>query len=612
MSERPWREAQTGAGASTCKGEEFWPGDASLQQTSVLGPGDGCATKPEGNANEIQGVVADCYKGRPGSSGSSLGSTSHLQSSTGSSSMSVLPQTSTQSPIDKKPLSSQAPCHPPEQTVFEGQFRCGEMDESGHWAGISGVCATETAAATALSSGLGFVDGPRCRAAPLELSCSIAAVEPETNQRPFLPIVQVSATSPPPLFQLKQEKYSVRVCIRPSPCTEPLAQLLLTDTHLGLVQEDAVFHPTPSSVTVQPCRPLFHHLTLRQRSDVRCVLVHDEDKRGAVWLDVILANCDWHQQSKCCGGDEGYHQSSLLWGLRSPIFKPPDKQDQAVSKPAAFYFYGTQASSGLSLIKLQKDNNRCFGSGVVLAHLMRVGKFRTPCGRHRNPLETPAFTPIFLTPRYADTSLRVGINILQYRSTLHMGLVSHGNLLSPIRSSRQLGFPSILPSLLSGPATSPSIPLRWLHAPASHNQRLSPAHNHAKPMGTLSPACGMEAAICDTSSLCGHQTCTSTPLHPHLVWTNRLEKIKQPVIEFTSQRLDCSVDDSASVSPPQSTFWLQRQAQNEKSCVLPCIGVGCCTIQMMLQRPTERAALLMASPTMDSGLEPSSCLILEP
>ncbi|XP_047198347.1 kinesin-like protein KIF16B [Hippoglossus stenolepis] len=155
MSERPWREAQTGAGVSTYKGEEVWSGDASLQQTSVLGPGDGCVMKPEGNANEIQGVVADGYKGRPGSGGSSLGSTSHLQSSTGSSSMSVLPQTSTQSQIDKKPLSSQAPCHPPEQTVFEGQFRCGEMDESGHWAEIPGVCATETAAATALNSGLG-------------------------------------------------------------------------------------------------------------------------------------------------------------------------------------------------------------------------------------------------------------------------------------------------------------------------------------------------------------------------------------------------------------------------------------------------------------------------
>lgn len=41
------------------------------------------------------------------------------------------------------------------------------------------------------------------------------------------------------------------------------------------------------------------------------------------------------------------------------------------------------------------------------------------------------------------------------RSSLHMGLVSHGNLLSPIRCSRQLGLPSVLPSVLSGSAMPP-------------------------------------------------------------------------------------------------------------------------------------------------------------
>uniref|UniRef100_A0A671YRF6 Kinesin family member 16Bb n=1 Tax=Sparus aurata TaxID=8175 RepID=A0A671YRF6_SPAAU len=82
----------------------------------------------------------------------------------------------------------------------------------------------------------------------------------------------------------------VGVCISPSTHTKHLAQLLLTDTHLGLVQEDAVFHPAPCSVTIAPRRAQFHDLTLRQRSDVRCILVHDEDERGAVRLDVILAN----------------------------------------------------------------------------------------------------------------------------------------------------------------------------------------------------------------------------------------------------------------------------------------------------------------------------------
>ncbi|XP_059179887.1 uncharacterized protein kif16bb [Centropristis striata] len=155
MSEWPWRKAQSGSGDASFKEEEVWSGDASLQQTSVLGPGDGCGMKPEGNANEIKGVWADCYKERPGSGGSSLGCMSHLQSSRGTISTSVLSQTSTHSQLDKRPLSSQAACRPPEETTFKGQFGCGEMDESGGLEEIPGVCVTETAAATVQRSGLG-------------------------------------------------------------------------------------------------------------------------------------------------------------------------------------------------------------------------------------------------------------------------------------------------------------------------------------------------------------------------------------------------------------------------------------------------------------------------
>ncbi|KAG7230018.1 hypothetical protein INR49_009738, partial [Caranx melampygus] len=154
MSERPWRKAQSGARAASCKREEIWSGDASLQQTSVLGPCDGCGMKPEGNANEIQGVVADGYKGRPSSGGSSLGSMSHLQSSGGTSSMSVLPQTSTHSQLDKKPLSSKLPCCPPEGTAFESQLSCGAMDESGGLEDFPGGCVTDTAMAIVQNRGL--------------------------------------------------------------------------------------------------------------------------------------------------------------------------------------------------------------------------------------------------------------------------------------------------------------------------------------------------------------------------------------------------------------------------------------------------------------------------
>ncbi|XP_023281565.1 uncharacterized protein LOC111669483 [Seriola lalandi dorsalis] len=654
MSERPWRKRQSGARVASYKTEGVWSGDAGLQQTSVLGPRDGCGMKPEGNANEIQGVVADCYKRRPGSGGSSLGRMSHLQSSGGTGSMSVLTQTSTCSQLDKKPLTSRVPCCPPEETSFEGQFSCGEMNESGGLEEFPGVCVTETVEATAQNSGLGSLvsrvswmvqDAGRLlwssrtvlqqvreeglqpvgarwsshvvslvresnvvsvvkdsqvfsmvkgsfvfslikdsrifstvkelpliqqiqmeitqhhqseEAAQMIQGCTTQlpvltptqiftkAEELPDDDMPLIPediwtrnkstgdlpqeqditgvhvkqgtkqitellsvkhiselevahasedkdqenwralqnkedvkilsqtliefpdlllnlqtlplldlmdalrsIISIAAItshkivalcwlnvakcSQPepcpallilaetglytlaansgdlvlfhhlPLFQLKEVQIglaghslrlmgateesilgvythsqkltrelcwaiiglicpgdsrvsqhpllhedlmmmsldwqayvpdllldagfrvccqfqksladlvylvhcnmdqktvtlgevqlllytSVGVCISPSTHTEPLAQLLLTDTHLGLVQEDAVFHPTPRSVTIAPCRPLFHNLTLRQRSDVRCVLVHDEDKRGAVRLDVILAN----------------------------------------------------------------------------------------------------------------------------------------------------------------------------------------------------------------------------------------------------------------------------------------------------------------------------------
>ncbi|XP_067371836.1 uncharacterized protein kif16bb [Channa argus] len=155
MSERPRRKSQSGAGIASYKTEEVWSWDTRLQQTSVLGLGDGCDTKPEGNANEIQGVVADCYKGRPGSSGSSLDSVSHLQSHGGTSSTSILPQTSTHFELDRKALNIQAACHPPEENAIKGQSSYGEMAESEGLEEILGVTVTRAAAAKVQNSGLG-------------------------------------------------------------------------------------------------------------------------------------------------------------------------------------------------------------------------------------------------------------------------------------------------------------------------------------------------------------------------------------------------------------------------------------------------------------------------
>ncbi|XP_029962421.1 uncharacterized protein kif16bb [Salarias fasciatus] len=143
-------QAQTEAGFASYKGEEFGSGDASLQQTSVLGLGDGCGVESGGNANEIHAIVTGCYKERPDSGGSSLGSMSHLQSGGSTRSTSVLPRTL----LDRNPLSRQAVCSTPKETTFKDRFSCGEMDKSGEL-GIPGVDGTQTAAATVKNSRLG-------------------------------------------------------------------------------------------------------------------------------------------------------------------------------------------------------------------------------------------------------------------------------------------------------------------------------------------------------------------------------------------------------------------------------------------------------------------------
>ncbi|XP_029926556.1 uncharacterized protein kif16bb isoform X2 [Myripristis murdjan] len=146
MSERLWKRGEIGARIESYGGGGLFSGDASLQQTSVLGLGDGCGVEPEGNANKSHGVVADGYKGSTGSSGSSLGSVSHLQSTGGDSFRSVLPLTSARSELSKKTHSAQAACCPPEETVFEDQSSCEEIDESRGSEEILGECEAETAA----------------------------------------------------------------------------------------------------------------------------------------------------------------------------------------------------------------------------------------------------------------------------------------------------------------------------------------------------------------------------------------------------------------------------------------------------------------------------------
>ncbi|XP_072293294.1 uncharacterized protein kif16bb [Eucyclogobius newberryi] len=118
-SEGLWRRARSGA-------EDARSGDASLQQTSVPGRGDGCGTGPVGSANEIQGVTAHRNDGRLDSGGNSLSRASHLQRTKGGESAPVPQQANalgSRSQFDKTPLSSQALiCPTNEATTRELSF----------------------------------------------------------------------------------------------------------------------------------------------------------------------------------------------------------------------------------------------------------------------------------------------------------------------------------------------------------------------------------------------------------------------------------------------------------------------------------------------------------
>ncbi|XP_045579565.1 uncharacterized protein [Salmo salar] len=111
----------------------------------------------------------------------------------------------------------------------------------------------------------------------------------------------------PHLGQVRLLLYtSVGVITTPDPRPDPWAQLLLTDTHLGLVQEDTVFHPVP----LLSRQAQFKGVTLRCLSDVRCVIVRDGvgcstsvggdgagDEGGATRLDIILSQ-DWRTRKE--------------------------------------------------------------------------------------------------------------------------------------------------------------------------------------------------------------------------------------------------------------------------------------------------------------------------
>lgn len=79
---------------------------------------------------------------------------------------------------------------------------------------------------------------------------------------------------------------SVKAEVNHPPRQEALSQFLLMEHHLGLVQEDGVFHPAPRSIPMVSRRAHFEGLTLRKLSDIRCVLVGDRD--SSVRVDIVF------------------------------------------------------------------------------------------------------------------------------------------------------------------------------------------------------------------------------------------------------------------------------------------------------------------------------------
>ncbi|XP_039594016.1 kinesin-like protein KIF16B isoform X2 [Polypterus senegalus] len=55
-----------------------------------------------------------------------------------------------------------------------------------------------------------------------------------------------------------------------------LMSFVLTDTHIGVIQEDSVFYPIPTTMSLHPKRPQFEKTLLRHRADLRCVFMTTE------------------------------------------------------------------------------------------------------------------------------------------------------------------------------------------------------------------------------------------------------------------------------------------------------------------------------------------------
>lgn len=114
-----------------------------------------------------------------------------------------------------------------------------------------------------------------------------------------------------------------------APMDSELVQLVLSDTHLGLLRENAIYYPPPRSLSVMARQAQFRLIDLRQRSDVRCVLIREG--YGSMRLDVVLARVNrksggtggYAQAPEVCGADKAAAQSlsNSDSSLRNEVWK---------------------------------------------------------------------------------------------------------------------------------------------------------------------------------------------------------------------------------------------------------------------------------------------------
>ncbi|KAL1262745.1 hypothetical protein QQF64_005484 [Cirrhinus molitorella] len=107
-----------------------------------------------------------------------------------------------------------------------------------------------------------------------------------------------------------------------APIDSELVQLVLTDTHLCLLRENAVYHPPPRMVAVVAREAQFRLIDIRQRSEVRCVLVRDG--YGSMRLDVVLARV--YRKS---GGTGGHSQPPEVYSADEAAAQSPTNSDSS-------------------------------------------------------------------------------------------------------------------------------------------------------------------------------------------------------------------------------------------------------------------------------------------